>query len=115
MLRLRSDGKDSVLDIGSGSGDVSTEIIKSVFSNEFSYLLGADINPNIVKYANTNFRSSNIQFDRLDVGGDITDFLKKHNTFDHIISLLCLQLVPDQKIAMINIFNLLQPNGDYLL
>lgn len=77
--------------------------------------MGVDINDKMVDYATQNCKIPKVTFRKLDVGGDISEFMRKNDPFDHIISYFCLHLVPDQKLAMQNIYKLLDINGDCLL
>lgn len=77
--------------------------------------MGVDINDKMVDYATQNCKIPKVTFSKLDVGGDISEFMRKNDPFDHIISYFCLHLVPDQKLAMQNIYKLLDTNGDCLL
>lgn len=115
-IRLRPDGKDSLLDIGCAGGSIMIDVIRcTLLPKTFSRLVGVDISRKMINYADEHFKLSNVSFEILDIGSDITDFLLRHQGFDHITSTLCLHLVPDQQQALRNIFNLLQPNGDCLL
>lgn len=111
----RVDGKDSVIDIGCAGGNVTKEIILPKLPSTFSRLVGVDINENMIDYARKNYEIPKVSFDKLDIGGDIGEFMQKNEPFDHLISFFCLHLVPDQKHAMQNIFKLLNGNGDCFL
>lgn len=100
----------SILVIG---GNVTCELILPKLPKTFSRLTGVDINENMIDYATKNYEIQNVSFEKLDIGGDISKFM--FDPFDHITSFICLHLVPDQKLAMQNIYNLLAPNGDCFL
>lgn len=114
-INWRADKNDSLLDIGCAGGDITTEYIKKIMPSSFSRLVGVDINKNMINYANKKFGNSKISFSVLDIGGDVSKFSMANEPFDHITSLNCLHLVPDQKLAIENIFKLLTPNGNCLL
>lgn len=114
-INWRSDKKDSLLDIGCAGGDITTENIQKIMPKTFSRLVGVDINEYMISYANQKFGNSKISFSVLDIGGDVSKFSSENEPFDHITSLNCLHLVPDQKLAIENIFKLLAPNGNCLL
>jgi len=115
LIHWRSDGNDSLLDIGCACGELTVEEIQKIMPKSYKRLVGADINETMISYATKNFSNSNISFANLDIGGDISTFLEKNEPFDHITSINILHLVPDQKQAFENIFKLLNPNGDALL
>lgn len=77
--------------------------------------MGVDINENMVDYATKTFKIPKVSFSKLDIGGDVSEFMRKNDPFDHIISFFCLHLVPDQKQATQNVYKLLAPNGDCFL
>lgn len=77
--------------------------------------MGVDINENMVLYAKKNCKIPKVSFSKLDIGGDISEFIRKNDPFDHIISFFCLHLVPDQKLAAQNMYKLLETNGDCFL
>lgn len=115
LINWRTDQLDSVLDIGCAGGDVTNDVLLPLLPAKFSRLIGVDVSENMLRFANENYANAKVSFDKLDIGVDISGFLKTHEPFDHAFSLLCLHLIPDQKTAMENIFKLLQPNGDCLL
>ncbi|KAG4077339.1 hypothetical protein HA402_009740 [Bradysia odoriphaga] len=115
-IRLRADGKDSLLDMGCAGGNITIDVVLPILlPKTFSRLVGVDVSRKMIDYANERFRLPNVSFEVLDIGSDITDFSMAHQRFDHITSTLCLHLVPDQQRTLKNIFNLLEPNGDCLL
>lgn len=115
IFNWRKDGKDSVMDIGCAGGNVTTETILPRLPSTFSHLMGVDINEKMVEYAKKNYQIPKVSFAKLDIGGDIREFLKSNKPFDHIISFFCFHLVPDQKLATQNVYRLLDANGDCFL
>ncbi len=96
-------------------GNVTTGLILPKLPPTFSRLMGVDINEKMVDYATKNYNIPKVSFRKLDIGVDISDFLLSNDPFDHIISIYCLHLVPDQRLAIQNIYNLLGSNGDCFL
>lgn len=115
MFNWRSDGRDSVMDVGCAGGNETSGIILRKLPPTFSRLVGVDINQKMIDYATKNYNIPKVTFSILDIGGDISEFMRKNDPFDHIITMFCLHLVPDQKLAIQNIYNLLETNGDCLL
>ncbi|EDS34350.1 juvenile hormone acid methyl transferase [Culex quinquefasciatus] len=92
LLKWREDGKDSLLDVGSGCGDVLVDFVIPLIPQNFVIILGTDISEQMVRFARKIYSGrKNVSFDRLDIGGDV------------------------QHIAFANIFNLLRAEGDCLL
>lgn len=115
LLKWRKDGCDSILDIGCGTGDATIEIILPLLPLSFSRLLGCNISDEMIKYAQQHYGHPKVVFDKLDISGQIDEFLTKFGSFDHIVSFFCLHWVRNQKAAMENIYKLLTPNGNCLL
>jgi len=115
LIEWRDDQLDAVLDIGCAGGDITNDLILPLLPKTFSRLVGVDFNENMVQFANENYAKFKVSFERLDISGDISEFSKVHDQFDHVISFLCLHLIPDQNVAMRNISKLLKPSGDCLL
>lgn len=93
-------------------GNVTSGLILPKLPSTFTHLIGVDINDNMVNYATENNKFPKLFFKKLDIGADISGFFRKYGSFDHIISLFCFHLVPDQRLAIQNVYNLLGPNGD---
>lgn len=115
LLNWRKDQLDSLLDIGCAGGDVTNDFIVPMLPASFTRVVGVDINENMLRFANETYANSKVSFTKLDIGNDISEFLKQNQPFDHVTSFLCLHLIPDQRTAMKNIYDLLTPQGDCLL
>lgn len=97
-------------------GNVTCDIILPRLPSTFSHLMGVDVNQTMVDYADRNYKIPKVSFSKLDVGRDINEFmLTIERPFDHVISFFTLHLIPDQRLAFQNIYNLLGPNGDCFL
>lgn len=116
VFNWRSDGKDSLMDIGCGSGDIVFDYILPMLPENFERLIGADLSEKMLLHAQQQYPHPKIFFERFDLGVDARiQSLKYVQPVDHITSFYCLHWVPNQKQAMQNIYNLLKPNGDCLL
>lgn len=115
LIHWRTDQLDSVLDIGCAGGDITNDLILPLLPQKFTRLVGVDFNETMVQFAQKHYTSPKVSFDKLDLSGDMSDFLNVHGEFDHVFSFLCLHLIPDQKTVMENIYKLLRPTGDCLL
>lgn len=96
-------------------GNTTCDLILPKLPSTFSQLIGVDINKNMVDYATKTYPIPKVSFKLLDIGAGINEFKHRHGSFDHIISLFCLHLVPDQKLALQNVYDLLGTNGDCFL
>lgn len=115
MINWRTDKRDSLLDIGCAGGDITNDLIMPLLPETFTRVVGVDVSETMVQFANENYGNSKVSFEKLNIGDEISEFLKRHEPFDHVVSFLCLHLIPDQKTAMKNIYKLLKPTGDCLL
>lgn len=115
LLQWQKDGRDSVLDVGCGTGDVTIEIVLPLIPPTFSRLLGCDISDKMIDYAQQHYGRPKVNFSQLDINEDVDEFRNKFGLFDHVVSFFCLHWVRNQKSAMENIRKLLTPNGDCLL
>ncbi|CAD7079457.1 unnamed protein product [Hermetia illucens] len=114
IIRWRNNGKENVLDIGCGPGDITIDFVLPRMSRPIGKLVGVDVSEKMIKYAKRLYECEDVHFQTLDIeNGDIDLFLKDYpEGFDHITSFYCLQWVRDQKKGMKNIYNLLKPAGD---
>ncbi|CAD7079460.1 unnamed protein product [Hermetia illucens] len=116
VIKWRKDGRDSLLDIGCGSGDVMIDFILPIMPKNFSKLMGVDIAEDMVKHAKLLYQRPKISFDKCNIAGDIKAILVDHSEgFDHVTSFYCLHWEWNQKKAIKNIFDLLKHDGDCLL
>ncbi|XP_030020646.2 juvenile hormone acid O-methyltransferase-like [Manduca sexta] len=102
--------KARVLDLGSGDGSVTT-ILSTFLPSDYEVLVGADINPKTVKFANDNYGNKKIKFVELDIEGTLPDDMKE--SFDHVFSFYLFHWVDDHQKAFTNIYNALQKNGEF--
>lgn len=115
LFRWRADGRDSLLDIGCGSGDVTVDYVLPLMPATYTRLVGADLSDGMLRHARETFADAlpRLSFERLDIGLPLPGPAAK--PFDHITSFYCLHWVQDQRQAMRNVFELLAPAGDCLL
>uniref|UniRef100_A0A1A9VS52 Methyltransf_12 domain-containing protein n=1 Tax=Glossina austeni TaxID=7395 RepID=A0A1A9VS52_GLOAU len=117
IFQWRLDGQDSLIDIGSGSGDVLKDFIYPLMPRNFARLVGSDISSIMCNYARQIFKAEpRCDFRVLDIatGEKLPDDLK--GQFDHVTSFYCLHWVQNQRQALENIYQLLRPEkGDCLL
>ncbi|XP_059622893.1 juvenile hormone acid O-methyltransferase-like [Phlebotomus argentipes] len=113
-IQWRKDGKDSILDIGSGPGNAFYETMYSRIPENFSRIVLSDISKPMVELQKKVFQGiDRVSCEVLDIGSPIDEnLLRKLGTFDHVTSFFCLMWVKDQQQAMDNIYKLLKPGGD---
>lgn len=115
LLQWRNNGGDSILDIGCGTGDtIIASILPSIPSN-FCRLVGCDISSKMIYYARKHHDHPKVIYERLDIGGNVDEFLAENGPFNHVVSFFCLHWVQNQWSAMRNISKLLSATGDCLL
>lgn len=116
ILQWRSDGQDSLLDVGSGSGNVLMDFVYPLLPKSYEQIVGTDISSKMVGYANNCYqRYARTQFQVLDIGCErLPDQLR--GRFDHVTSFYCLHWVQNLPAALNNIYDLLKnEGGDCLL
>lgn len=103
LLRWKENNKDSLLDIGCGSGDVLIDFVVPLMPLNYAHILGTDISEQMVRFARKlHSEKKNIYFDTLDIEGDVSRFVKKWGCFDHITSFYCLHWVRHQRLVMLH-------------
>ncbi|XP_059223282.1 juvenile hormone acid O-methyltransferase [Stomoxys calcitrans] len=90
-LNWRPDGHDSLIDIGSGTGDLLYDLVHSRMPQSVERIVCSDINPNMIKFAQETYGTeSKWEFQILDIEnkeGFVEDF---RGTFDHLTSFYVL-------------------------
>lgn len=94
----RFDGTDTLLDVGSGSGDVLMDFILPVMPCKFKRIVGLDLSPKMVNYAHNYYsKQENCDFRVLDIGTKENLPNDLYEQFDHVTSFYCLHWVQNQR------------------
>lgn len=116
IFQWRSDGSDSLLDIGCGSADVTIDFILPILPSNFDRLVGVDLTKEMVNFAREQYPHPRIFFETFDLGLDLEkQIFRSTEPFDHITSFYCLHWITNQEKAIQNMYKLLKPNGDMFL
>lgn len=117
VFNWRSDGKDSMLDIGCGPGDITYSILLPFLPRTFERLVGVDISDQMIDYARQTYTHPKLSFEHFDVDVELDEqpFKENRQKFDHIFSSYCLMWIKNPKICLANFYKLLKPGGDILL
>ncbi len=98
---------DIILDVGSGSGDIATELNKLELSIKL-YLL--DLNKEMLRQGINKFKGQkDIKF----ICGNAEKLSFKNNLFDHYIISFCLRNVTEYKLSIKEAYRVLKPGGKY--
>lgn len=115
-IKWRSDGNDSILDAGCGSGDVTVDLLLPILPKNFQRLVGIDISQQMIDYARKTQIHPKLSFEQFDLCMDLENHpLNSLKPFDHIFSFYVFHRVPDKTKCIKNFNKLLGANGDLLL
>lgn len=114
-LQWRKDGGDYVLDVGCGNGDVTYEYIMPNLPESYARLVAIDYSDEMVEYARKQYKNPRLYYVKYDIGAEMDKQQYKHEPYDHIVSLYCLNWVQQQKQSIENMYKLLKPGGDMLV
>lgn len=115
-IKWRSDGCDSVLDAGCGSGDVTVDILLPILPRNFHRLVGIDVSREMIDYARKTQINSKLSFEQFDLCIELEKQpLSSIKSFDHIFSFYTFHRVLDKKMCIQNFHKLLSENGDMFL
>jgi SAM-dependent methyltransferase len=101
---------DTVIDLGSGAGNDC--FVARRFTGETGKVLGIDFTPEMIQRARANAEKlgfNNVEFRQ----GDIDDMPVTSNYADVVVSNCVLNLVPDKKKVLEEIFRVLKPGGHF--
>ncbi|KAF5305576.1 hypothetical protein FQA39_LY01667 [Lamprigera yunnana] len=101
--------KKTVLDIGSGPGNITSNTLLPLFKGSIEKAIGIDISNEMVDYANANYGNSILSFEVLDIQHNIPN--KYLNCFDYVFSFWTLHWIKDQRKLFTNIFEMMKSNG----
>lgn len=110
-------GKDTLLQIGSRTGDVLFDFVFPLLPKNFRHMVGTDKSEAMISHATENYRHPKLFFEQTDIVNrhEIDKLLGKYGEFDHIITLCSLHWVMNQELAFKHIYDLLATNGDILI
>ncbi|XP_073821507.1 juvenile hormone acid O-methyltransferase-like [Musca autumnalis] len=109
-MQWRFDGNDTLIDIGSGCGNVLIDIVYPRMPKNIQRFVASDINPKMISYAQHCYgHLPKVEFKVLDIASKKLPRELKHK-FDHVTSFYTLMWV-NQRQAVKNIYNLLRPEG----
>ncbi|XP_026465527.1 juvenile hormone acid O-methyltransferase-like [Ctenocephalides felis] len=108
-------GRDTLLDIGCGTGDVTVDFVVPIMPKDYERIVGGDLSTEMIEYAKRRYAAMpRLEFRTMDVGKDAL-CKQIRERFHHVTSFYCLHWVQNQKRAAKNIYDLLLPGGDCLL
>ncbi|XP_005184548.1 juvenile hormone acid O-methyltransferase [Musca domestica] len=111
-LQWRHDGQDTLLDVGTGTGNVLMEIVKPRIAKTYRKIVGTDVAPEVIEFAQNYYRSpKKCEFRVLNI---CTEQPLPHDLlgqFDHVTSFNCLHWLKNQEQALRNIYDLIRPEG----
>ncbi|XP_037521305.1 juvenile hormone acid O-methyltransferase [Rhipicephalus sanguineus] len=102
------------LDLGCGTGDFTRRCLLPRCPPS-ARIVAVDSSEEMLTYARQMFAHPRIEYDRLDISGDVADFVAKYSTFNRIYSFFCLNWVRNQEEAMKNVSSLLSSGGECVL
>ncbi|KAL1472350.1 hypothetical protein MTO96_039396 [Rhipicephalus appendiculatus] len=102
------------LDLGCGTGDFTCQWLLPRCPPR-ARIVAVDSSQEMLSYARQMFSHPRIEYDHLDISGDVDKFIDKYGTFDRIYSFFCLNWVRDQDQAMKNVSSLLSSGGECVL
>ncbi|XP_064476169.1 juvenile hormone acid O-methyltransferase-like [Ornithodoros turicata] len=108
------DGNQQYLDIGCGDGDFTRNALLDQ-CQPCGRLIGTDVSEDMIRYAREHFQHPQILHEVLDIGGEVSWFIRKYGTFRRVYSFYALHWLQDQLTCFKNIADLLTPDGECLL
>ncbi|XP_070392862.1 juvenile hormone acid O-methyltransferase-like isoform X2 [Dermacentor albipictus] len=103
-----------ILDIGCGTGDYTRDFLLPRCL-PCDRLVGIDSSIQMIEYARRHSAHEKIEYELLDIGDDMTEFIGRRDHFDRVFSFYCLQWLRDQGAALKNVAALMRPGGECLL
>ena len=106
---------ERILDIGCGSGDVTSSLLVPAIPTTISLMHGVDSSPEMIRYANDNYSGEKVKFSVMDISKVTQPRHLFPRGFHKIFSLYCLHWVKDLSTAVRNIHDLLEEGGHALV
>lgn len=105
---------ERILDIGSGSGDVTTSLLSQAIPVVHT-LTGVDISQEMVNFANKTYADETVSFHCMDIATETRPEELFPLGFTKVFSFYCLHWVRDLPLAVSNMFELLVDGGEALV
>lgn len=96
LVRWKPDADDSVMEVGCGPGDITTEILLPKLPKSLRELVATDLSPQMIQYARNHHQHPLVSYDILDISTKTLPGMY-HGRFDHVFSFYCLHWVQDQR------------------
>ncbi|KAF5298510.1 hypothetical protein FQR65_LT00052 [Abscondita terminalis] len=112
---LQDINNHTVIDVGCGPGNVTFEKILPLLPTITKTVLGVDISYHNIEYARKHYQNdSRISYEVLDI---LADVLPKEYVcgFDLVLSFHCFHYVGNHHKALMNVYEMLKPNGKMLI
>ncbi|XP_075535384.1 juvenile hormone acid O-methyltransferase-like [Dermacentor variabilis] len=103
-----------ILDIGCGTGDFTRDFLLPRCL-PCGRLVGIHSSIQMIEYARRHSAHEKIEYELLDIGDNVTEFIGRRGYFDRVFSFYCLQWLRDQGAALKNVAALMTPGGQCLL
>uniref|UniRef100_A0A1B6E175 Methyltransferase type 12 domain-containing protein n=2 Tax=Clastoptera arizonana TaxID=38151 RepID=A0A1B6E175_9HEMI len=114
--------QDLILDVGSGSGNVVSEVLLPFIPHSNFHLVGIDVSTPMIEFATHRNKDPRLSFRVLDMTVKNEENLKRVFTdtelnpgFDKVFSFACLMWTSDHEQCLENIFKLLRSGGQTLV
>lgn len=133
LIKWRLDGCDTLLDVGSGPGDVLMDYVLPLMPRNFGKIVCSDISSDMIEFAKSYYHGTDrCEFKILDIATKLPLPKELRGQFDHVTSILCLHWVQDYRFldrifiktfweiirfsfhfrtALKNIYDLILPDG----
>ncbi|KAL3281354.1 hypothetical protein HHI36_004566, partial [Cryptolaemus montrouzieri] len=112
-LNFPKNGPFAVMDIGCASGRALTEVLHPFLPENYTELVGIDIDHSMIEYCRTLKVDPRISFEQMDIATEkLPEKFKNH--FSLLFSSFCLMYVKDFRKALQNSHELLKMNGELL-
>ncbi|XP_075152637.1 juvenile hormone acid O-methyltransferase-like [Haematobia irritans] len=111
-IQWRYDGQDSLIDLGSGCGDILVDFVYPRMPWNRQRIVCSDISVQMVEFARRKYwHLKEMEFRVLNMATHEKLPYDLKGQFDHVTSFYALMWVADQKQALRNIYDLMRPQG----
>jgi juvenile hormone acid methyltransferase len=103
IFKWSNDGTDSLLDVGCGTGDITSDFILPIMPKNSKFLIGADVSKDMINYAKQKYETDLLKFQEMDIlEGFSEQSGLKNEKFNYVTSLFTLNLVENQKLVLVD-------------